>query len=146
MSRGAGRRTRLFKELAEENRVIIIYESPKRLVRTLEELAGVMAPRQVLVVRELTKKFQEAWRGPISEVAARLKEVEIKGECALVLSRPREEAAPVVDDLEGRLLAASRESELTGRRLADRVAADLKLPRRRVYQAYLALKDQGRLN
>ncbi|MFA5110581.1 MAG: 16S rRNA (cytidine(1402)-2'-O)-methyltransferase, partial [Desulfobaccales bacterium] len=66
------------------------------------------------------------------------------GECALVLSCPQEvEAAPV--DLEWHLLAAAREYDLTGRRLADRVAADLGLPRRQVYQAYLALKGQGRL-
>ena len=145
LPRGEGRRTRLLQELAAENRVIIIYESPRRLPRTLEEIARFMPDRQILVVRELTKKFEETWRGPVPAVAAQLQGAQLKGECALVLSRPQAGAAPEAD-LEGALLQVARESNLSGRRLADRVAADLKLSRRRVYQAYLALKDQGRLD
>ena len=144
LPRGEGRRLKLFSELAREPRVIIIYESPKRLTRTLEELAGGMANRQVLVVRELTKKFEQTWRGPLPQVAAQLQGAEIKGECALVLSCPTAEAAVAVD-VEGSLLRVAREQDLSGRRLSEAVAAVLKLPRRRVYQAYLALKEQGRL-
>ena len=48
--------------------------------------------------------------------------------------------------LEGSLLKAAREQGLSGRRLAEAVAAAVKLPRRQVYQAYLALKEQGRWN
>jgi 16S rRNA (cytidine1402-2'-O)-methyltransferase len=148
LPRGAGRRQRLLSELAPENRIIIIYESPKRLAGTLSDLARFLSSRDVLVVRELTKKFQETWRGPLALVAGELQGVELKGECALVLScpaRPPAAAAPAPEDLEDALAAAARESGLTGRRLADQVAAGLKLPRRRVYQAYLALKQQGRL-
>jgi 16S rRNA (cytidine1402-2'-O)-methyltransferase len=144
LPRGEGRRLKLFAGLAREPRVIIIYESPKRLTRTLEELAGLMPNRQVLVVRELTKKFEQTWRGPIIQVAAQLKDAEIKGECALVLSCPTAEAVEEVD-VEGSLLQAAREQGLSGRRLTEAVAAALKLPRRRIYQAYLALKEQGRL-
>ena len=144
LPRGEGRRLKLFAELAREPRVIIIYESPKRLSRTLEELAGVMANRQILVVRELTKKFEQTWRGPLPEVAAQLRDAEIKGECALVLSCPAAAAAPEVD-LEGSLLQMAREQGLSGRRLTEAVAAALGLPRRRVYQAYLALKELGRI-
>ncbi len=144
LPKGEGRRLKLFQELTRENRVIIIYESPKRLSRTLTELAGVMADRRVLVVRELTKKFEQTWRGPLPKVAAELQGVEIKGECALVLSCPAAEAAPEAD-LETSLLEAAREQGLSGRRLALAVAAALKVPRRRVYQVYLALKEQGRL-
>ena len=103
-----------------------------------------MPNRQVMVVRELTKKFEQTWRGPLPEVAAQLRDAEIKGECALVLSCPTAEAAPEVD-LEGSLLQAAREQGLSGRRLTEAVAAALSLPRRRVYQAYLALKEQGRI-
>ncbi len=144
LPRGEGRRLKLFGELSREPRVIIIYESPKRLVRTLEELAGVMANRRILVVRELTKKFEQTWRGWLPEVAAQLRGAEIKGECALVLSCPAAAAAPEVD-LEGSLLQMAREQGLSGRRLTEAVAAALGLPRRRVYQAYLALKELGRL-
>jgi len=145
LPRGEGKHRKMLEGLAKEPRVFIIYESPQRVGRTLKELAGLLGNRQVLVVRELTKKFEEHWRGPVAEVAARLAAAgELKGECALVLSCPRKEAALVVD-INGYLLAAANQSGLKGRRLADKVATELNLPRRRVYQAYLALKEQGRL-
>ncbi|MCL4500584.1 MAG: 16S rRNA (cytidine(1402)-2'-O)-methyltransferase [Deltaproteobacteria bacterium] len=142
LPRGEGRRLKLFAELAKEPRIIIIYESPQRLTRTLGELAGSMPNRQVLVVRELTKKFEQAWRGWLPEVAAQLKGAEIKGECVLVLSCPTAAAAPEVD-LESSLRQAAQEHGLSGRRLTEAVAAALRVPRRQVYQAYLALKEQG---
>jgi 16S rRNA (cytidine1402-2'-O)-methyltransferase len=144
LPRAAGRRARMFQVLAAENRIIIIYESPRRLGATLNELARILANRQILVVRELTKKFAESWRGPLPEVAAELQGREIKGECALVLSCPAK-AAAAPPDLEDYLLRVARETGLTGRRLADMVAAELKLPRRRVYQVCLALKAATRL-
>jgi 16S rRNA (cytidine1402-2'-O)-methyltransferase len=145
LPRGQGRRLKMLEALASEHRVIILYESPRRLARTLTEIAGSMPHREVLVVRELTKKFQETWRGLVADIAGELQEVEIRGECALVLSCPAAEAAVPAADLEEHLLAAARGRGLTGRRLADQVAANLKISRRRVYQTYLVLKEQGRL-
>ena len=146
LPKGEGRRLKMLRELAPENRVIIIYESPRRLARTLAEIAGAMGNRQVLVVRELTKKFQETWRGQVAEIAGQLQERELKGECALVLSRPAAEAvASAAADVDEVLLETARARDLRGRRLADQVAAELNIPRRRVYQAYLALKAAGRV-
>jgi 16S rRNA (cytidine1402-2'-O)-methyltransferase len=139
-----GKRRELLGRLANEPRAVIIYESPRRLLTTLEEIAAVMSNRQVLVVRELTKKFEEAWRGPVKEVAAELAGREIKGECALVLSCPEGEPVQAVD-LSGLLVTRARETGLQGRQLADLVAGELKMPRRLVYQACLALKVRGRL-
>jgi len=145
LPRGEGRRLKMLQALAPEHRVIIIYESPRRLARTLTEIAGSLPHREVLVVRELTKKFEETWRGQVADIARELKDAEIRGECALVLSCPTAEAMVPPADLEGRLLEAAKERGLRGRRLADQVAGDLKIPRRQVYQTYLALKEQGRL-
>jgi 16S rRNA (cytidine1402-2'-O)-methyltransferase len=139
-----GKRRELLGRLAKEERAVIIYESPRRLPATLEEIAAVMNNRRVLVVRELTKKFEEAWRGPVQEVAAQLAGREIKGECTLVLSCPEGEPAREVD-LSGRLIARAEATGLQGRQLTDLVAGELKIPRRPVYQAYLALKAQGRI-
>jgi 16S rRNA (cytidine1402-2'-O)-methyltransferase len=142
--RRAGRRREFFKRLAGEARVLILYESPQRLAATLSEMAEIFPDRQVLVVRELTKVFEEAWRGPLPEVAARLAALDLKGECTLVLSCP--EARPAAEpDLSAHLLAAAQKTGLTGRRLMEQVARDLNLPRRRVYQAYLDLKANKEL-
>jgi 16S rRNA (cytidine1402-2'-O)-methyltransferase len=142
--RKVGKRREFFETLAREPRVLIFYESPQRLAGTLAEMAEHCADRQLLVVRELTKVFEEAWRGPVTEVAAQLADREIKGECTLVLSCPVKPRQEEVDPV-ARLLRAARESDLTGRRLTELVAAELNIPRRQVYQAYLELKEQGRL-
>ena len=142
--RRAGKRQEFFEGLSREPRVLIFYESPQRLAGTLTEMAEHFAGRQVLVVRELTKIFEEAWRGPVAEVAKQLAGREIKGECTLVLSCP--EKAPVEEvDLAARLLNTAKKTDLSGRRLTELVAAETKLPRRQVYQAYLELKAEKRL-
>jgi len=79
------------------------------------------------------------------DIARELQDIEIRGECALVLSCPAALATIPPADLADCLLKAAKESGLKGRRLADQVAGDLKIPRRQVYQTYLALKEQGRL-
>ncbi len=139
-----GKRRELLSRLANEPRAVIIYVSPRRLLSTLQEIGAVMGNRRVLVVRELTKKFEEAWRGPVEEVAEQLAGREIKGECVLVLSCPQGEQAREWD-LTAYLLKTARESRLQGRQLADLAAGELKISRRRVYQAYLALKAMGRI-
>ncbi len=142
--RRTGKRREFLASLAGEDRVIILYEAPNRLAVTLEEIAGLMPDRQALVVRELTKLFEERWRGPVAQVAAALAGRDLKGECTVVLSRPARQT-PVAPDLSAALLQTAAATQLSGRRLAEKVAADLNLPRRLVYQAYLDLKSQSRL-
>jgi 16S rRNA (cytidine1402-2'-O)-methyltransferase len=144
LPRRAGRRREMLLELAKEPRVLILYEAPGRLAGTLAELAEQMPNRQVLVVRELTKLYEESWRGPVAEVAKDFAGREIKGECTLVLSRPADTGGPEVDVAQ-ELLTAAATTNLAGRRLAETVAQVLNLPRRQVYQAYLTLKAQNRL-
>jgi len=80
-----GRQTRL-KVLAEEERTIILYESPHRLIKCLEQLKEFCGDRQVSVSRELTKMFEETVRGSLSEVIAYFSEKGIKGEFVVVLA------------------------------------------------------------
>lgn len=81
-----GRQT-LLKFLAEEERTMIFYESPYRLVKTLEQLAEYFgATRQASVSRELTKKFEETVNGTLAEVATHFKLKEVKGEIVLIVA------------------------------------------------------------
>jgi 16S rRNA (cytidine1402-2'-O)-methyltransferase len=81
-----GRMT-LLKQLANEERTMIIYESPMRLVKTLEELAVYFGSDRVCCVsRELTKMFEENKRGSLQEVAAYFKEKTVKGEIVVVIA------------------------------------------------------------
>jgi len=80
-------RQSLLKQLAREERTMIFYESPMRLVKTLEELSGYFgADRLCCVCRELTKLYEENRRGTLSEVAAYYSEKTVKGEIVIVVA------------------------------------------------------------
>lgn len=64
----------------------IFYESPYRVAETLENILQVYGDRQVTLVRELTKIYEEYRRGKISEILSSLKEQPIKGECLIIVS------------------------------------------------------------
>ena len=81
-----GRQT-LFKKLADEERTMVFYESPMRLIKTLEEMAGYFGTgRHCCVSRELTKMFEENKHGTLQEVAAYFKEKTVKGEIVIVVA------------------------------------------------------------
>jgi len=80
-----GRQTRL-RQLAEEERTMVIYESPHRLASTLKEFAEYFGEqRSVSVCREISKHFEEYRRGTLAEVAAWYGEHQIKGEIVIVV-------------------------------------------------------------
>jgi 16S rRNA (cytidine1402-2'-O)-methyltransferase len=81
-----GRQT-LLKQLAEEERTLIFYESPSRLVKTLTEFVTWFGPsRQCSVSRELTKMFEENKQGSLEELVAYFSEKPVKGEIVIVLA------------------------------------------------------------
>lgn len=81
-----GRQTML-RSLAEESRTMVFYESPYRLVRTLEQFAGVFgADRPCSVAREISKLHEEHRRGRLADVAAWYREHEPKGEVVIVVA------------------------------------------------------------
>lgn len=85
-----GRQTRL-KELAEEERTMIFYESPHRLLKTLEQFIEYFgAERQVSVSRELTKLFEETTNGLLPEVLTYYQQKPAKGEIVIVIAGKKE--------------------------------------------------------
>lgn len=80
-----GRQTML-RKLAEEERTMIFYESPYRLVKTLEQFIEYFgADRKGSVSRELTKMFEETVNGTLSEIVSHFKIKEVKGEIVIVI-------------------------------------------------------------
>jgi len=80
-----GRQTRLQK-LAEQEHTMIIYESPFRLQKTLEQLAEYLTPnRMASVSREISKKFEDTQRGTLAELIAHFKEHPAKGEIVIIV-------------------------------------------------------------
>jgi 16S rRNA (cytidine1402-2'-O)-methyltransferase len=81
-----GRQTR-YKTLAAEERTIILYESPHRLLKTLDEMQTFFgAERQISVSRELTKMFEETVRGTVAEVKTHFETHPIKGEFVICVA------------------------------------------------------------
>ncbi len=86
-------RATLLATLAAEPRTMVFYESPRRLVKTLEQLAEAFGPeRPCSVAREISKLHEEHVRGSLAEVLAHFREVEPKGEIVLVVGGRRDDA------------------------------------------------------
>ena len=81
-----GKKRKVLEGLKYLSHTIIIYESPFRVLKTLEEVQKIFGEREVAVCRELTKKFEEVIRGKAGDVIEQLKDRVIKGEVVLVVS------------------------------------------------------------
>ena len=81
-----GARRRWLKSLKTEERTVIFYESPHRLLKTLESMKHVLGDVPVVVARELTKKFQEVLRAPISGQISRFSNKKILGEFVVLFN------------------------------------------------------------
>jgi len=143
--RGSERNKRM-AAIADEERTVLIHESPHRLAATLGDLAGACGDhRQVVVARELTKIHEEVWRGDLGEATGWFTERPVRGEVVVVLGGAPPLARPEVDEeqLESRL-----RTELdTGsgvRDAAAKVAAEFGVPRRHAYETALGLKHPDR--
>ena len=80
-------RAKLLQSLADEERTMVFYESPYRVVKCLEQFAEVFgSERRVSVSRELTKKFEQTVRGTVAEVLEHFRTTEPKGEFVIVLA------------------------------------------------------------
>ena len=80
-------RNKRMEELKEERRTMVFYESPYRVLKSLEQFAEAFGPeRQVSVSREISKIYDETVRGTLEEVIAHFKEKEPKGEFVIVLA------------------------------------------------------------
>ncbi|AVQ18441.1 MULTISPECIES: 16S rRNA (cytidine(1402)-2'-O)-methyltransferase [Fusobacterium] len=79
-----GRQT-LLKSLAEEERTIVIYESPFRIEKTLRDIEQFIGVREVVIIREITKIYEEIMRGTTTELIERLAKNPIKGEIVLLI-------------------------------------------------------------
>ncbi len=132
-------RSRRLAELATERRTSVLFESPRRVQATVADLAeAVGGERRVAIARELTKRFEDVWRGTLAEAVAHLAETEPLGEFVLVVDgAPEREPATEADVEDG--LRARLASGMPKRDAVAEVAAELAVPKRQVYDAALKL-------
>ncbi|MCB1154501.1 16S rRNA (cytidine(1402)-2'-O)-methyltransferase [bacterium] len=114
----------------------ILYESPKRIVATLEDIGLAADDPQVAVIRELTKKFEEVLRGSASDVASELaSRGEVLGEIVLIVHTPTPDGATLDAETLARIQRMQSEAGLSNKDAAKAAAALLGISRKEIYDA-----------
>ncbi len=85
LSPKTGRRRRRLTELTEEKRTLIFYESPHRLLAFLNDTMDILDNRQIVIARELTKKFEEIFRGTTSKAIEKFQSTPPRGEFTIMI-------------------------------------------------------------
>lgn len=117
----------------------VVYEAPSRLAATLDDLATACGPeRRVAVCRELTKLYEETWRGTLGEAAPRAAADRPRGEHVIVVDGGTGESPPARAEIEGELRNRIG-SGIPRRQAVDEVAALFRTSRREVYELAIRL-------
>lgn len=136
-------RTRFFRDHGRLSMTLVLYESPQRLPRTLQDMRTCWGNRRAVVVRELTKKFEEITRGHLSE----LEEIfsgGVRGEITLIVEGATgevEEVQTPTKSWEEELRELLLEEKLSVKTAVDQVASRHALSRKQVYRKALEIRE-----
>ncbi len=138
-------RLKQLEGLAQESKTLVFYESPRRIVAFLQEITATMGDRYAVLCREMTKQHEEFIRGHLSVILRRLKRRSaVKGECTLLVMGCEKDRgvsmATARDELALRL--ATTRCRLSD--LAKELAQKYGLPKNRLYEEALKIKDADR--
>ncbi len=133
-------RSQRIREIAAERRTVVLFSAKSRVASDLTDLADeVGSDREVVVTRELTKVFEEVWRGTLGAASGHWAAQQARGEFTLVVSGAAEEPA----DLD-RVAAEAQSAIESGESMADavrRTASESGVSRRELYEAVLRIKS-----
>ena len=140
--KGSGRTERL-AAVSTEPRTVVLYEAPHRVRQTVADLTQACGPlRRVALARELTKLHEEVFRGTLESAGRHVEEHEPRGEYVIVLDGAPP-PKPATDDDIASALAAHRSSGESKRDAVAAVAAELHVPKKRVYDLALSSDATG---
>ncbi|MFJ4771593.1 16S rRNA (cytidine(1402)-2'-O)-methyltransferase [Streptomyces uncialis] len=142
--RKQGERLSRLRDVAEERRTLVYFESPHRLADTLTAMAEVFgADRRAAVCRELTKTYEEIKRGPLADLAAWAAEG-VRGEITVVVEGAPERAAELEPAELVRRVQVREEAGERRKEAIAAVAAEAGVPKREVFDAVVAAKNAAR--
>lgn len=142
LSKRKSKRLKQITELAAAQRTIIFYESPKRILTTIEEINATIGNRQAVLAREMTKLHEEFVRGSLLEILDMLKpRAEIKGECTLVVAGGGAQQEVSWKAVQDEIKAALKLNREKLSELAKRLAKKYQIPRKKIYDEALRLKS-----
>ena len=133
-------RTDLLRQLNGEQRTLVFYETPHRLAATLADLADILgAQRPLVVARELTKLYEEFFRGTAAEAVTRFEQDPARGELVLIIPPSTQGPQMNMRDALRKLL---NEGDLSRREAVKLVAKEYGLPSGDVYRESLSLTKE----
>ncbi len=139
----AGKRIKQLTGLSGRRETLIFYESPRRLSVLLTDIHQCLGDRQVVVAREMTKKFEEFIRGPVSQVIAELEARSgVKGECTLLVSGTSAQAMPDVDAVRREISGMLSSGQPGTAKVAGQIACRFSISRKEAYALVLEVKAQ----
>ena len=138
LPRKSGERKRLLESVAQERVTLAAYEAPHRLLEALHDILSVLGDRRVAVCRELTKVYEEVFRGTVQEALAHFSQP--RGEITLII-----EGCPALDlkPEDGEVIARLKkihESGASAREAVAQLASETGISRRELYREWLKLK------
>jgi 16S rRNA (cytidine1402-2'-O)-methyltransferase len=134
-------RREYLESLLIETRTLVFYESPHRLRETLQDFADILgSDRQIVIARELTKLYEEFWRGTIEEAIAHYQQKEPQGEYTLLVagiepSKPQITEAELKAELLGMMKQGASRSQASRQ-----LAKEISISRNKLYQLALTIE------
>ena len=136
-------RIKILRSIAQEEKAVVFYESPRRVAQTIAECRDVMGEKKFFIARELTKIHEELLIGSTSEVLHQLKEkTAIKGEFIVTIFPNDAEKKEMPDDLEALLCWYRDQSQLSMKDSVKKISRDLNLSRSQVYEKALHIWEK----
>ena len=143
VSKKKGKRQRQLEQLVNESRTIIFYESPRRILRLLNDIIDTMGDRYGVVAREMTKRHEEFLRGRLSEIRMSLEDrPEIKGEITLLVDGSEGVSAAEWDTVLAAIRRDLKKSKSSVSRVAKDISQKFGVSKNRVYQEALKIRRQ----
>jgi len=137
----SGKRKRMIKELASESRTMVFFEAPHRIRAMLEDLREVLGDRRMVMLREITKTFEDIKRGSISSVLEHLTPDKTRGEFTLVLAgKEIDKDNALSEEVLNRIEELLMEKTESVRGIAARLSKEEGIPYRHIYKECLARK------
>ncbi len=138
----SGKRRRFLESLIREERTVIFYESPQRIIDLMEEIAEILGNRYAVLAREITKSYEEFLRGSVSEILDVLKHrTSVKGECTLMLKGCEKAAQTDSSDLSGEIAYALMSGKSVSE-ISKILASQYGISRKKVYEQALNIREK----
>jgi 16S rRNA (cytidine1402-2'-O)-methyltransferase len=135
-------RLKRLRELAEDERTIIFYEAPHKIIKTLEDLLEVFGDRRAVITRELTKLHEETVRGTLSAILQHVQQGTIKGEFTIIVHGASAEPLKQDIDTAGYLRNLMLHRGLSKKEAISAAAEELGLPKKDVYKESLKINQE----